>query len=530
MCRPPETRGPSGLAATRYTNARSRGERGPNQATAAGLDSRRLGAGSDTLSGVRRIALFAVLLAAAATVEAQDERPNVLLVLADDLNADIGAYGHPLVVTPHMDRLAERGVRFLKAYSQYPVCNPSRSSLLTGLYPEQTGVLSNADNFRDRLPDTPTLPQWFRRHGYYVARVGKVFHYGVPGQIGTDGEDDPASWDEVVNPIGIDKEVEDHIHSLVPGSFGGTLSWLRLDSADEDHTDGIGATRAIALLEEHHPERTGRPFFLAVGFYRPHTPFVAPAHHFERYPRAAIEPVRMREGDRDDIPLAALADRPHQLELTDAQRREIIQAYYASISHVDAQVGRLLGALARLRLDDSTIVVLSSDHGYHLGAHGLWQKGDLFEGSARVPLIVARPLEVSAGRSADAVVELVDLYPTLTDLCRLPSPGHLVGASLRPLLEDPKASLRETALTVARSRAGWIHEDMRGLDILGRSIRTSRYRYTEWDGGRHGVELYDYRADPGEYTNLAGRPGSATVEGKLRNRLRKRESSLAHDP
>jgi len=479
---------------------------------------------------VRRIALATVLLVAAATAWAQDERPNVLLILADDLNADIGAYGHPLVVTPHMDRLAERGVRFLKAYSQYPVCNPSRSSFLTGLYPEQTGVLSNADRFRERLPGTPTLPQWFRRQGYFVARVGKVFHYGVPGQIGTNGEDDPDSWDEVVNPIGIDKEVEDRIHSLEPGRFGGTLSWLRLDSADEDHTDGIGATRAIGLLEEHHPGRTGQPFFLAVGFYRPHTPFVAPARHFDRYPRAAIQPVGMREGDRDDIPLAALADRPHQLELTDAQRREIIQAYYASISHVDAQVGRLLDALARLKLDGRTIVVLSSDHGYHLGAHGLWQKGDLFEGSARVPLIVARPSETSAGRSAEAVVELTDLYPTLTDLCGLPAPGHLVGTSLRPVLDDPRASVRETALTVARSRAGWVHEDMRGLDILGRSIRTPRYRYTEWDGGRHGVELYDYEADPDEYTNLAGRPDAAEVEQELRGLLRERESVLAHGP
>jgi iduronate 2-sulfatase len=479
---------------------------------------------------VRRVALATVLLVAASIAGAQDERPSVLLILADDLNTDIGAYGHPLVVTPHMDRLAERGVRFLRAYSQYPVCNPSRSSFLTGLYPEQTGVLTNADRFRDRLPETPTLPQWFRKHGYFVARVGKVFHYGVPGQIGTSGEDDPASWDEVVNPIGIDKEVEDRIHSLEPGKFGGTLSWLRLDSVDEDHTDGIGATRAIELLEEHHPDRTGRPFFLAVGFYRPHTPFVAPARHFDRYPRAAIQPVWMREGDRDDIPLAALADRPHQLELTDAQRREIIQAYYASISHVDAQVGRLLDALARLKLDGRTIVVLSSDHGYHLGAHGLWQKGDLFEGSARVPLVFARPSEASAGRTADAVVELTDLYPTLVDLCGLPAPGHLVGTSLRPVLDDPTTSVRETALTVAWSRAGWVHEDLRGLHILGRSIRTSRYRYTEWDGGRHGVELYDYEADPDEYTNLAGRLEAADVERELEGLLRERESFLGNDP
>ena len=463
-----------------------------------------------------------LLFLLAPTVAAQPDRPNVLLIVSDDLNTDLGAYGHPLVHSPNIDRLAERGVRFERAYSQYPVCNPSRSSFLTGLYPDQTGVLSNQGDFREHLPDVQTLPQWFRRHGYYTARVGKIFHYGVPGQIGTDGEDDPASWDEVVNPIGVDKEVEDRIHSLVPGQFGGTLSWLNLESRDEEHTDGIGASAAIDLMERHHPSRTGQPFFLAVGFYRPHTPYVAPSHYFDRYPRTDIEPAQLREGDRDDIPLAALADRPHQLELTDAQRREIIQAYYASISLMDAQVGRLLDALDERGLAENTVVVFVSDHGYHLGAHGLWQKGDLFEGSARVPLIIATPDGRRAGRATGALTEMLDLYPTLVDLCGLPTPGHLEGVSLRPVLDDPDASVREAALTEAWSRAGWIHSDLQGQRILGYSIRTPRYRYTEWDGGRHGVELYDYAADPEEYTNLAGRPEVEDVEHEHRRLLRRK--------
>ena len=238
--------------------------------------------------------------------------PNVLLIAVDDLNADLGCYGHPLVHSPNVDRLAKRGLRFDKAYCQYPVCNPSRSSFMTGLYPEQTGVLSNAGNFRDKHPKLATLSQHFMKHGYFAARVGKIYHYGVPLQIGTDGEDDKPSWNKVVNPIGIDRVELDAVTSLRKGSYGGTLSWRIVDSKDEDHTDGQGALAAIKLLEENHPDKTGKPFFLAVGFYRPHTPYVAPTHHAKHYPLSKINPVLEKPGDRDDIPLAALHDRPNQ--------------------------------------------------------------------------------------------------------------------------------------------------------------------------------------------------------------------------
>ena len=447
------------------------------------------------------------------------ERPNVLFIAVDDLNNDLGAYGHDLVQSPHIDRLAAQGMRFDRAYSQYPVCNPSRVSFLTGLYPEQTGVLTNQDTFRVHIPEVATLPQWFRQHGYYVARVGKLFHYNVPLGIGTDGLDDSLSWDHVVNPRGIDREVHDRIHTLVPGRFGGTLSWLSLDDDEGEHTDALGASAAIALLEEHHAAQTGQSIFLAVGFYRPHTPYVAPQSYFEKYPLSEIHPVMEEPGDRDDIPVAALADRPKQRELTVDQRREIIQAYYASISFMDTQVGRLLDALERLHMADNTIIVFVSDHGYHLGQHGLWQKGDLFEGSVRVPLIVATPEFQHAGAATEALTELVDLYPTLVELSGLPLPEHLAGQSMTPILEDPAHPGRSAALTVAWSRARWTRPEMSNEPILGHTIRTPRYRYTEWTEGQAGVELYDYQEDPQEYTNLADSPEHAETMTRLKQLL-----------
>ncbi len=462
------------------------------------------------------IGLSCLLLAAC---DQSVEPPNVLFIAVDDLNNDLGAYGHDLVQSPHIDRLAAQGMRFDRAYSQYPVCNPSRVSFLTGLYPEQTGVLTNQDTFRVHIPEVATLPQWFRQHGYYVARVGKLFHYNVPLGIGTDGLDDSLSWDHVVNPRGIDREVHDRIHTLVPGRFGGTLSWLSLDDDEGEHTDALGASAAIALLEEHRAAQTDQPLFLAVGFYRPHTPYVAPQSYFEKYPLSEIHPVMEEPGDRDDIPVAALADRPKQRELTVDQRREIIQAYYASISFMDTQVGRLLDALERLHMADNTIIVFVSDHGYHLGQHGLWQKGDLFEGSVRVPLIVATPEFQHAGAATEALTELVDLYPTLVELSGLPLPEHLAGQSMMPILEDPAHPGRSAALTVAWSRARWTRPEMSNEPILGHTIRTPRYRYTEWTEGQAGVELYDYQEDPQEYTNLADSPEHAETMTRLKQLL-----------
>jgi len=454
------------------------------------------------------------------------EKPNVLFIAVDDLNCDLSCYGHGLVKSPNIDRLAKRGVRFEKAYCQYPVCNPSRSSFLTGLYPDQTGVLSNGDDFRNTVPDVVTLPQHFKKNGYYVARVGKIFHYGVPTQIGTPGDDDPVSWQHVVNPVGIDKTVEKEgkIHSLKPGSYGGTLSWLRVESEDAEHTDGIGTAAMIDLLTEHHPQKTGKPFFLAMGFYRPHTPYVAPAHYFDLYPQASIDPVMEKAGDRDDIPLAALHDRPKQRELTVPERKEIIQAYYASITLMDTLVGQLLDSLTKLKLDQNTIIVFVSDHGYHLGAHGLWQKGDLFEGSCRVPMIISIPKMKTAGTTAPHVVEMIDLYPTLTELAGLSTPEHVMGKSLVPVLRDPEQSVRDTAFTVTVSRGPEFRKKYK-VKAKGYSLRTDRYRYTEWgEAGKYGRELYDYTQDPDEFTNLVDSKDHQAIVNRLATELRTRQS------
>ncbi len=454
------------------------------------------------------IVLFSSALPAGAADPARPPaRWNVLLIVADDLNVGLGSYGHPLARSPNIDRLARRGVRFDRAYCQFPLCNPSRSSFLTGRRPDAIRVVDNGARFRSTLPATVTLPQLFRQNGYFVARVGKLYHYGVPGQIGTGGLDDPPSWDEVVNPRGRDKDDEGAITSVRPGTgFGATLSWLAAEGLDEEQTDGKGATAAIRLLEAHAEQ----PFFLAVGFYRPHTPYVAPRSYFDLYP---LDRIGLPDaGGRENVPAAALMVNTPDAGITPDLQRRAIQGYLAATSFMDAQVGRVLAALERLQLADRTVVVFLSDHGYQLGEHGLWQKQVLFEESARVPLIIAAPGMPAAGRSTAGLTELIDLYPTLADLCGLAPPADLDGLSLRPRLDDPALPGKPSALTQA-----WKGSYPNGFP--GYSLRTDRYRYTEWDGGRHGVQLYDHQIDPREMNNLAADPAAAGTLAELKRRL-----------
>ena len=461
------------------------------------------------------------------------QRPNILFITVDDLNTDLGAYGHPLVRSPSIDRLAGEGLRFDAAYAQFPVCSPSRSSFLTGLYPQQTGVLSNGAKFRDFVPNVVTLPEFFARHGYFTARVGKIFHYDVPAHIGTDGHDDPQSWDERRNPGGIDVDYGSEVNTVHPKTgIGATLSWLSVPGDGSQHTDARVTDAAIDLLQTHHPRRTGQPVFLAVGYYRPHTPFIAPASYFQMYPREQIEAPPDPSADRVDIPVAALADRPGQLQMTDARKIAAIQGYYAAISFVDAQIGRLLSALDAAGLGDSTIVVLLSDHGFHLGAHGLWQKGDLFEGSVRVPLIVSVPdglgADYARGAGTASLAELLDLYPTLVELAGLDVPAQVAGTSLVPVLKDPAATVRDSAYTVTLSRADRDRPQGHYPRVMGETIRTERYRYTEWAGGIMGVELYDYLADPAELTNVVIEREHRTARARLASELsRRREQAEA---
>jgi iduronate 2-sulfatase len=457
--------------------------------------------------------LLALMIAAAvawtpASVGAA--RLNVLFLIADDLNNDLGVYGAP-VRSPNIDRLAARGVRFDRAYSQYPLCSPSRSSLLTGRRPNATGVVLNpsagknpmSPHFRERLPDAVTLPQLFRTNGYFVARIGKLYHYGVPNDIGTSSLDDYRSWDLAINPRGRDREIHDRIFSLTPGQFGGVVSWHADDGPDAEHTDGIAAAEAVRLLERF--KRGGQSFFLGVGFYRPHTPYVAPKAYFDRYPRQEITLPALSDSDRSRTPAAAYASaRKDQEAMTDDQRREAIQAYHASITFMDAQVGHVLDALDRLGLADTTIVVFTSDHGYHLADHGLWQKMSLFERSARVPLIIAAPGAKAQGQTARGLVELVDLYPTLASLAGLSAPGTLDGVSFAPMLNDVAAKVKDAAFTQVRD---------------GYAVRTDRWRYIEWAGGAQGAQLYDMERDPAETTNVADDPRHAATVADLRARL-----------
>lgn len=468
--------------------------------------------------------LISLALALPSLATAADEakpdaarKMNVLFLIADDLNCDLGCYGHPHAKSPNIDRLAARGVRFEHAYCQFPLCSPSRSSFLTGRRPNNTHIHTNPGagrfstdyrpkpHFRDFIPDTVTLPQLFRQHGYTVARVGKLYHYGVPGQLGTSGLDDRQSWDFFVNPAGRDKAEENKIFSLTPHSYGASLSWLAAEGADTEQTDGLSATAAVSLLEEYQD----RPFFLAVGCFRPHTPYVAPKRYFDEYDVDEIELPALSQADRERVPAAAYASaRKEQETMSDDLRREAIRAYWASITFMDAQLGRVLDALDRLKLTDNTIVVMTSDHGYHMYEHGLWQKMSLFENVARVPLIVSLPGAAGQGQSSAGPVELVDIYPTLADLCGLPMPDYLDGVSLRPALDDPSQALKEAAFTQVR----------RG-EFDGYSVRSARWRFTLWDGGRKGEQLYDMQSDRGEMMNLAADPAHAETVAALKAKL-----------
>lgn len=447
-----------------------------------------------------------------AGLEAAD-RPNVLFLVCDDLNCNLDCYGHPLVESPNLDRLAERGVLFRQAHCQYPLCGPSRASFLTGLYPDQTGIHRNAVFLRETMPKVKTLPQMFRKHGYFATRIGKLYHYSVPAHIGTGGHDDPYSWDATINPRGRDKTDEADVVTLSPGKYGGTLSWLAAEGTDQEQTDGIAATEAIALLQQY--AETEQPFFLAVGMFRPHTPYVAPKAYFERYSVDQIEVPEVPEGYLNTLPGGArksLTRKREQLNLPNETARQAIQAYYASISFVDAQLGRILDVLDATGLAENTIVVLTSDHGYHMGEHGHYQKTTLFEDATRVPLLIAGPGVEKRGLKTDALAELIDLYPTLAELCGVTPPKGLPGVSLAPVCRGTAEGVRDDALSQYAD---------------GYSLRTDRYRYTLWSDG--GAELYDHQHDPQEMNNLAGDRSYREIEAELAHRLRVRSGQTEVD-
>jgi uncharacterized sulfatase len=462
---------------------------------------------------VLRISLIALVLAGSTSslraAEPSPPRLNVLYIVADDLNNDLGCYGHPIIRSPNIDRLAAKGVKFDRAYCNYPLCNPSRTSFLSGKRPETTRVIDNATPTRAVLKDTVMMPQFFRQHGWRSLKVGKIFHT-------SDECEDPPSWDKDIRETGEAKNPPaDQIVRKLKGRG------IILKAADSDTWDGKVARQAVAMLE--NAAGGDKPFFIAAGFRRPHAPYIAPQKYYDLYPLAKIswpdEPTEHLRG----IPPIALTYGVGSPSLPDDERAEVMSSYFSSISFMDAQVGVLLDAMDRLKLWDRTIVVFQSDHGYQLGEHGgLWHKMTLFEEGVRVPLIVVAP-GVKAGIVSPRLVELVDLYPTLADLCGLSPPADLEGTSFRPLLGDPQRAWKSGAFSVVGRRrdgkpVGESKNDELTVSYLGRTVRSERYRYTEWPDGS--AELYDQSRDPREYVNLANQPDAAATRAELTKLLR----------
>lgn len=434
-----------------------------------------------------RCCIVAALLASSMVPAA--EKLNVLLIVADDLRDAVGCYGKRQARTPHLDRLAARGVRFDRTYVQYPVCNPSRCSFLTGLRCEQTGITDNATLLRSRCPDVVTLPQMLRSNGWFAASYGKIFHLGGSNPAERDlWMDLPISWDEAkafrATPAG--KVIEGR--NLTGGKLG-WCEWGMAAGGDDDQPDGQIAAHAIRTIEAQ--TAAGRPWIVGAGFHKPHDPFIAPKKYFDLFPPGSLRLYR----DPPDItpapPMALPAGLRQVFEaFTDADRMEFLRAYYAAAAFMDAQVGRLLDTLDRMNLWGRTLVIFVSDHGYHHNERAWWNKNTLFDRSCRTPLIVCAPDAVPGG-VCTGLVELIDLLPTVADYCGVAPPPGLPGRSLRPLLRDPSGPGRSAAFTLVR----------RGPNAFGRSVRTPRYRYTLWSDGAE--ELYDHDNDPEETRNLA---------------------------
>jgi iduronate 2-sulfatase len=451
---------------------------------------------------MRRREALKLLMGAAAV-----KRPNVLFVISDDLNNDFGGVGRLAEVrSPNLDRLAARGVRFEHAYCQYPLCNPSRVSLFSGLYPTTTQVLDNVTPPRYAVPDFVTLPEYLRGHGYQSRYFGKVFHLLDP-QSWRDHAPAPnrqkiKQFNYWIEPVTASHpEVATSLRSMMQPKSGPPETLEDYKITD----DAIGALREF--------QASSRPFFLAVGFRRPHVPLIAPQAVFDLY-----SPDRVRlPGDFGASPkwknVPADAFRPN-LDLffdataTQDKARELIAAYYACVTFMDSQLGRLLDELKRLELEQDTVIVLVADHGWHLGQKGMWAKMTLFENSANVPLLIVDPRKSTRGGRCKAIVESLDIYPTLTELCGLPAPAHLEGRSLARFLDDPRGEWDRPARTV-----------MLRNGLLARSVRTAQWRYTEWDQGRRGAELYDHRQDAFELKNLAGEARYRGTVSELRGVL-----------
>jgi iduronate 2-sulfatase len=450
-------------------------------------------------------AVTVLLLAPLAVVQAAD-KPNVLLICVDDLKPLLGCYGTPLVKSPNIDRLAARGVLFERAFCNQAVCAPSRNALMTGLRPQTIGIYDLPTNFRQGVPEAVTVAQYFRRHGYRTEAMGKIMH------VGHGNFEDAASWTvphwkpQAGPPGGY--ALEENRPPQAPDSPAGKAprgaATECADVPDSTYGDGQIADEAVRRLEAASG-KAGEPFFLAVGFLKPHLPFVAPKKYWDLYDSAAF-PLPKLTTPPEDAPefapttwgeLRQYSDIAATGALDDAQTRHLIHGYHAAVSYMDAQMGRVLDALDQNGFAKNTIIVLWGDHGWHLGDHGMWCKHTNYEQAARIPLVVVAPGVTPAGAKTGALAETVDIYPTLCELAGLPAPQGLDGASFAAALEDPAATAKDAIL----------HVYPRG-QLLGRAVRTARYRLVEWkqigeSADTAVLELYDYEADPEETKNVA---------------------------
>lgn len=447
---------------------------------------------------------------------------NVVFIIADDLSAEaLACYGNSQCRTPAIDRLAEQGLRFERAYSQFPVCGPSRAALMSGMYPQAIGVVGNGSSrqFTNNLGDRPSFSQHFKNHDYYTARVSKIYHMRVPGDItaGVDGPDHHASWTERFNcqaPEWMSQGQHAHLsHERLSRDpekhyglgFGTAFYVVKGNTNGAEQADDQAAEKAIEILGEVKD----KPFFLAVGFVRPHVPLVAPAEFYEPYPPTEMKLPARWSDDWSDIPKAGISHNSQRIGFAgnSAKQQEVLAAYYASVAYMDYQVGRILDALDELDLRKNTIVVFTSDHGYHLGEHDFWQKMSLHEESARIPLVISVPGKNPA--VTESLSEQIDLFPTLSELCELTVPEHCQGVSLAPLFDDPNQ--------VVRTEAYCMHGK-------GHLLRTNRWAYIEYRDGTQ--ELYDMLQDPKQFTNLAATGEHQETVQSLKQQLQAKLSEI----
>lgn len=445
--------------------------------------------------------LFFLIAVLPGETPAQTSKPNVLFIMADDLRTDLESYGVK-VKSPNLTQLSMSGRQFEKCYCQQALCNPSRSSLLTGLRPDTLKHWNNSKHFRDSNPAVKTLPQWFKEQGYDTRCVGKIFH-----NWHTPVKGDPASW-SAPEFLHYANHADDlpKIEGLLPENHAKAPKCECRDVPDNAYYDGQIAEEAIKVLGQVKD----KPFFLAVGFWKPHAPFNAPKKYWDLYNRNDIQ--ELNPSRSQNAPDIAFHDGrelrgipPNQINFTKEQIKEIRHGYFANISYLDAQIGKLINALQQLELNKNTIIVFLSDHGYHLGEHSLWAKTSCFELDARVPLIIRHPKMQNPGIKTHEIVESLDIFPTLVELCNLPSPKGLDGKSLVSIIANPSGKNSNIAFTQHPRPAYYDREPSKQPSHMGYSIRTEKFRYTEWrnwtTGKVEASEFYNHDSDPNELTN-----------------------------